>query len=277
MGVLYLVPTPIGNLEDVTLRALRVLREVSLIAAEDTRTARKLLNHYDIKTKFTSYHDHNRKAKIPFLLETLKTTDVALVSEAGMPAISDPGHELVVEAAKGGVPVVPLAGASALTAALAVSGLPVEGSLFLGFLPRRKGERRKLLESVRELPHTIVAFESPHRLHASLEDALAVLGDRRIAVCRELTKLYEEVFRGTLSQALDHFDSPRGEFTLVVAGATDAKLSGDRDRDLAWARDELRRLKGQGVRAKEAVATVAGASSLPRRDVYALWLEIGSP
>ena len=277
MGVLYLVSTPIGNLEDVTFRALRVLREVGLIAAEDTRTARKLLNHYEIKTPLTSYHDHNRKAKIPFIIETLNSTDVALVSEAGMPAISDPGRELVVEAAKAGMPVVPLPGASALSAALAVSGLPAEGSLFLGFLPRRKGERRRLLESLRDLPHTIVAFESPHRLRASLEDALAVLGDRRVAVCRELTKLYEEAFRGTLSQALEHFASPRGEFTLVVAGATDVKPSGAREQDLAWARDELRRLKCQGIRAKEAVASVAGASFLSRRDVYALWLEIGSP
>ncbi len=275
MAVLYIVATPIGNLEDITLRALRVLREVGLIAAEDTRTTRKLLNRYDITTPLTSYHEHNRAAKIPILMEALETKDVALVSEAGMPVISDPGRELVLEAISAGVPIVPILGASAVTSSLAISGLPAGEFLFLGFLPRRKGERRDLLESLVEQPYTIVLFEAPHRLQGSLEDVLAVLGDRDIAVCRELTKVHEEVFRDTVSQALAHFSNPRGEFTLVIGGAPPSKAVRDPAKDIEQARDELGRLKSQGLKAREAVALVARALGLPRRDVYKLWLDIG--
>ena len=270
MGVLYTVATPIGNLEDITLRALRVLGEVGLIAAEDTRTARKLLNRYKIKTPCTSYHEHNREVKIPVLMEALETKDVALVSEAGTPLISDPGYELVHEAIRAGVKVVPIPGASAMTACLPVGGLRAEGTLFLGFLPRRKGERRHLLESLTTQAYTIVAFEAPHRLRSTLEDALAVLGDREIAVCREMTKVYEEVFRGTLSQAHTHFSEPRGEFTLVIGGAPAAKAT----RDQAWTQDELRRLKSQGVKAREAVAVVARETNTSKKEVYRLWLEV---
>ena len=269
MGVLYVVATPIGNLEDITLRALRVLGEVGLIAAEDTRTTRKLLNHYGIKTPLTSYHEHNRQAKIPFLVEALETMDVALVSEAGVPGISDPGRELVLEAVQAGALIRPVPGASALTAALAVSGLPVEGSLFLGFLPRRKGERRKLLESIASLSYTLVAFEAPHRLRSCLADALDVLGDRSVVVCRELTKLYEEIFRGPISEALGYFQQPKGEFCLVVEGATCTMPTADD----GWVTSELQRLRAQGLKAKEAVATVGAASGRSHRELYRLWLE----
>ena len=269
MGVLYVVATPIGNLEDITLRALRVLGEVGLIAAEDTRTTRKLLNHYGIKTSLTSYHEHNRQTKIPFLVEALETMDVALVSEAGVPGISDPGRELVLEAVRAGALIRPLPGASALTAALAVSGLPVEGSLFLGFLPRRKGERRKLLDSMASLSYTLVAFEAPHRIRSCLADALEVLGDRRVVVCRELTKLYEEIFRGTISEALGHFQQPKGEFCLVVEGATCTTPATDD----GWVTAELKRLRAQGLKAKEAVAIVGAASGRSHRELYRLWLE----
>ena len=274
MGVLYVVATPIGHLEDVTLRALRVLREVGLIAAEDTRTTRKLLTRYDIKTPITSYNDHNMSTKIPNLIRALETQDVALVSEAGMPGVSDPGRELVVEADASGFPVVPVPGPSALTASLAISGMLAEGALYLGFLPRRKDKRRQLLDSIRTQTGIVVCFESPHRLRASLEDVLAVLGDRDITVCRELTKVYEEVYRGNVSQALAHFLEPRGEFTLVMAGAPAQAI--DRGRDLEWAGDELRRLKGQGLKAREAVAAVSKTSGVPRREVYGLWLGIES-
>ena len=270
MGALYIVATPIGNLEDITIRALRVLREVELIAAEDTRTTRKLLNHYDIKTRLTSYHEHNRQVMIPILVEALETKDIALVSEAGMPGISDPGYELVLEVINSGVSVVPIPGASALTASLAVSGRSAEGVLFLGFLPRRKRERWRILEPLRAQPYTIVTFESPHRLRSSLEDVVEVLGDRDVAVCRELTKMHEEVFRGKVSQAISHFTEPRGEFTLVIGGAPPANDIGDLDR----ARDELRSLKDRGVKAKEAVALVAGANNIPKRDAYRLWIEV---
>jgi 16S rRNA (cytidine1402-2'-O)-methyltransferase len=229
--VLYVVATPIGNLEDITLRALRVLGEVQLIAAEDTRTARKLLNRYDIKTRLTSYFEHNKKNKMPFLLETLEEQDIALISEAGTPGISDPGYELIRGAIEKGFKVVALPGPSAVTTAMAASGLPADQFVYLGFLPRKKGEKRRLLESVGTEPRTIICFESPYRMVDSLEAMLEKLGERNVAVCRELTKLYEEVFRGTLSEAVKHFHKPRGEFTIVIQGTGDIKKSLRKARD----------------------------------------------
>ncbi|MEI6186245.1 MAG: 16S rRNA (cytidine(1402)-2'-O)-methyltransferase [Dehalococcoidia bacterium] len=231
MPVLYVVATPIGNLEDITLRALRVLGEVTLIAAEDTRTARKLLNRYDIKTRLTSYFEHNKKNKMPVLLETLEEQDIALISEAGTPGISDPGYELIKAAIEKGFRVVALPGASAVTTAMAASGLPADQFVYLGFLPRKKGEKRRLLESVSTEPRTIICFESPYRVVDSLQAMLEKLGDRNVAVCRELTKLYEEVFRGTLSEAVKHFQKPRGEFTIVIQGTGDIKKSLRKARD----------------------------------------------
>ena len=269
MTVLYLVATPIGNLEDITFRALRILREVSLVAAEDTRTTRKLLTHYNINQTLTSYNEHNRSVKIPKLIETLKTKPVALVSEAGAPCISDPGYELVLKAIESGVRVVPIPGPSAVTTALALSGVPPEGFKFLGFFPRRKGHRRRLLDSLRTEAGAIVAFEAPHRLRTSLEGILETLGDREMTVCRELTKVYEEVFRGTVSQALEHFSEPRGEFTLVIQGASVAETAGDPE----WAQEELRRLKLDGAKAREAVALVSQAAGLSRKQAYRLWLD----
>ncbi|MCZ6534878.1 MAG: 16S rRNA (cytidine(1402)-2'-O)-methyltransferase [Chloroflexi bacterium] len=271
MPHLYVVATPIGNLEDVTLRALRILSEAKLIAAEDTRTTRKLLGRHGIKTPLVSFYEHNREARLPQILDTLRTGDVALVSEAGVPTLSDPGRELVRRALETGIRVVPVPGPSALTAAISVSGMPADAFTFLGFLPRRQGDRRKLLESVATSPQTVVIFEAPHRLRRALEDMLAVWGDRRITVCRELTKLYEEVFPGTISQALAYFTEPRGEFTLVVEGGTGEKEVWGEDR----ARDHLALMKKEGMRAKEAVAAVAKASGLPRRLVYQQWLALG--
>ena len=263
--------TPIGNLEDITLRAIRILGEVGLIAAEDTRTTRKLLNHHNIKTPLTSYNEHNSVAKLPQLIQALQEKDVALVSDAGTPGISDPGQQLVRAAADAGVPVVPVPGPSALTASFVVSGLPAQSCLFLGFLPRRKGERRRLWESAAGQPFTLVAFEAPHRLRPSLQDALEVLGDRQICVCRELTKLHEEVYRGSLSQALDHFQEPRGEFTLVIAG----RATPEPDLDPEAAQEELRHMKDQGLKGREAVAAVVSSSGLPRSKVYRLWVDLG--
>jgi len=221
---LYALATPIGNLEDISLRALRCLREAKLIAAEDTRTTRHLLNFYNIKTPVTSYHEHSKRAKLDYLLDFLEEGDVALVSEAGMPGLSDPGYRLIVAAIERGIPVVPVPGASAVTAALVVSGLPTDQFLYLGFLPRRQGKRQHLLSSIAGEPRTIVAFESPHRLKGTLSDIEETLGDRRLAICRELTKVYEEVFRGRVSQARGHFTKPRGEFTLVIEGKTRVKV-----------------------------------------------------
>ncbi|MFH1140583.1 MAG: 16S rRNA (cytidine(1402)-2'-O)-methyltransferase [Chloroflexota bacterium] len=274
MHTLYVVATPIGNLEDVTFRAVRVLQEVGIIAAEDTRTTRKLLKRYDIRTPLVSYYEGNRFLRLPFLLERLQQEDVALVSEAGMPGIRDPGYELVQAAVQAGATVVPVPGASAVTTALAVSGLPADQFLFLGFLPSRRKERRQALELVCHEPYTLVVFEAPHRLRASLEDMVVSLGaDRRMAVCRELTKFYEEVYRGTASEALAHFAQPRGEFTLVIAGAEENKVS--EEVTLQDAVEGLRRLKVSGVSAREAVAQVALQYGLPRRRVYQMWLELG--
>jgi len=274
MCTLYLVATPIGNLEDITLRALRILREVDLIAAEDTRTTRKLLSHYDIHTTLTSYNDRNKRAKTPYILERLGRSDVALVSEAGTPAISDPGQELVVAAYALGARVVPVPGPSVVTAALAAAGLPSRTFTYLGFLPRRPGSRRRLLRSVAGQPDTLVAFEAPHRLHDSLLDIRQELGDRPIAVCRELTKLFEEVFRGSISEALAWFAEPRGEFTLVIAGAEPSQQP-DSDADVeASVREEMRRLRGRGATAQEAISRLSRQYSLPRRRLYQIWLSL---
>ena len=224
MPVLYVIATPIGNLEDISLRALRLLQEVKLIAAEDTRTTRHLLNAHNIKTPLTSYHEHSKRAKLDYLLNYLEKEDLALVSEAGMPGLSDPGYELIVAAIERGISVVPIPGASAVTTALVVSGLPTDQFLYLGFLPRRKGQRQRLLSSIVDEPRTIVAFETPHRLKEALSDIEEILGNRRLSVCREITKVHEEIFRGRVSQAREHFSEPRGEFSLVIEGKTRAWL-----------------------------------------------------
>jgi 16S rRNA (cytidine1402-2'-O)-methyltransferase len=224
MSVLYVIATPIGNLEDISLRALRLLQEVKLIAAEDTRSTRRLLSAHDIKTPLTSYHEHSKRTKLDYLLNYLDREDLALVSEAGMPGLSDPGYDLIVAAIERGVSVVPIPGASAVIAALAVSGLPTDQFIYVGFLPRRKGQRQRILSSIAEESRTIVAFETPHRLSQALGDIEEILGNRRISVCRELTKVHEEIFRGRVSQAREHFIEPRGEFTLVVEGKTRAWL-----------------------------------------------------
>jgi 16S rRNA (cytidine1402-2'-O)-methyltransferase len=224
MPVLYIIATPIGNLEDISLRALRLLQEVKLIAAEDTRTTRQLLNFYNIKTPLTSYHEHSKRAKLDYLLNYLEKEDLALVSDAGMPGISDPGYELIVAAIERGISVVPIPGASAVITALVVSGLPTDQFLYVGFFSRRKGQRQRLLSSIVDEPRTIVAFETPHRLYEALSDIEEILGNRRISVCRELTKVHEEIFRGRVSQAREHFTEPRGEFSLVIEGKTRAWL-----------------------------------------------------
>ena len=224
MAILYVVATPIGNLEDISLRALRVLREVKLIAAEDTRKTRRLLNAYNIETPLTSYHEHSKRAKLDYLLGYLEKEDLALVSEAGMPGLSDPGYDLIVAAIERGISVVSVPGPSAVITALVVSGLPTDQFVFVGFLPRRKGQRQRLLSSISDEARTIVAFEAPHRVREALTDIEEILGDRRVSVCRELTKVHEEVFRGRMSQARKHFAEPRGEFSLVIEGKTRAWL-----------------------------------------------------
>lgn len=270
MHTLYLVGTPIGNLEDVTLRALRVLREVALIAAEDTRRTRVLLARYDIRTRTTSFHEGNKARQTARLLATLEREDVALVTEAGMPGISDPGFELARAARERGAEVVVVPGPSAATTAVVASGLPSDRFVFHGFLPRKSPERRRALRAVAGSPWSLVVFEAPRRLRGALRDMLDTLGDREVAVCREMTKLHEEVYRGTVSDALAHFDAPRGEFTLVVAGAAEGAAQASSDE----AREALLRLRAQGLRARESVAQVAEATGLAHRALYRMWLDL---
>lgn len=272
MPTLFLVGTPIGNLEDISLRALRVLREVSLIAAEDTRMTGRLLRHYEIATPMVSYHEFSRQGRIDELIERAKTEAIALVSDAGMPGLSDPGYRLVNAAIEAGCEVSPVPGPSAAVAALISSGLPSDRYLFLGFLPRQQAARRAALQTVVQLPYTLVLYEAPHRLLNLLADIVSTLGDRELCVARELTKMYEETWRGTASQAIHHFRQGqiRGEITVVITGAS---------RDvMKWTEAEvLAELKGQladGVSRKKAVASLVEQSGWNRRQVYRLALQL---
>ncbi len=270
MPILYVVATPIGNLEDISLRALRVLREVKLIAAEDTRKTRRLLTAYDIKTPMTSYYEHNKLTKLDHILDQLKEADIALVSEAGMPGISDPGYELIAAASRRNIAVVPIPGPSAITTALAVSGLPTDKFTFIGFLPNKAAARRKALEKIANEPGTIVTLEAPHRIAATLEDIHKTLGDRRIAICREMTKVHEEVFRGTIGEAIKHFTNPRGEFTLVIEG----KGSKEKPQMTDAVARQLHEMYLAGATAREAVAIMAGATGLKKKELYQTWLKL---
>jgi len=273
MGTLYVVGTPIGNLQDITLRALDTLRQVSLIAAEDTRTTGRLLAHHSIDTPRTSYWEHNKLSKLQAILAALDEGDVALVSEAGMPGLSDPGYELIRAAIQAGHRVSPIPGPTAPITALVVSGLPTDRFLYLGFLPRRAGPRRRLLAQLAPVEHTLLAFEAPHRLLGTLEDVERILGNREMAIARELTKLHEEIWRGRVRQARDHFATqpPRGEFTLAIAGA-DRQASRWGDERV---RETVKQLLDAGVPRREAVKAAAEMAERPRQEVYQLVLAGG--
>jgi len=273
MGVLYVVATPIGNLEDITHRAVRILKEVSLIAAEDTRQTRRLLNCYNIRTPMTSYFEHNKKTKLENVLNHLKEEDVALVSDAGTPGLNDPGYELIVRAIECGIKVEPIPGSSVILTALVVSGLPTDRFVYVGYLPRKSGERRHFSNSTVNESATLIALETPHRLRRALSDLLDILGDRRIAVCRELTKVHEEIYRGTLSQAVAYFVEPRGEFALVIEGNRQVATLVPDDDILR----RLRRMYQFGMKAKEAIAEVSRDSGISRKQLYQAWLELSSP
>lgn len=266
MSNLYLVATPIGNLEDITLRALETLRHVSWIAAEDTRHSGRLLKHFDIQTSLISFHEHSQAAKLEHIVSLLEQGDVALVSDAGTPVISDPGYELVIAALAAGHQVIPIPGPSAPISALIASGLPSDRFLYLGYLPRKSSERRKLLGEVVDLPYTLVFFETPHRLVASLQDLQDVLGDRDAAVGREITKLHEEFFRGSLSAALAHYNAapPRGEITLVIAGIPKDSQEWSEKQLLAAIKDH----QAQGLPPAQIASQLAARSHWPRRKIY---------
>ncbi|MCL2337224.1 MAG: 16S rRNA (cytidine(1402)-2'-O)-methyltransferase [Firmicutes bacterium] len=270
-GLLYLCATPIGNLADITLRALQILREADLVAAEDTRRTRRLLSHYDIHTPLVSYHEHNRRRQGEYLLERLAAGDtVALVSDAGTPGISDPGVELVREAVALGIPVTTLPGPSALLAALVVSGLAVERFVFEGFLPAKGADRNRRLAALAGETRTIVLYEAPHRLLKTLADLTVNLGERRACAARELTKLHEELLRDTLTGLQEHFtrQPPRGEFVLVIEGAGAA--SGAEAEE--WAglplEDHVRLLMAEGLAKNEAIKKIARLRNLPRQELY---------
>ncbi|MEH2076385.1 MULTISPECIES: 16S rRNA (cytidine(1402)-2'-O)-methyltransferase [unclassified Nostoc] len=273
-GTLYVVGTPIGNLEDITFRAVRILQTVDIIAAEDTRHTGKLLQHFQVKTPQVSYHEHNRTSRIPELLEHLiNNKAIALVSDAGMPGISDPGYELVKACIEAGISVVPIPGASAAITALSASGLPTNRFVFEGFLPAKTQQRQEHLESLQTESRTLIFYESPHRLRDTLQDLAEVWGsDRQIVLGRELTKLYEEFWRGTIAEAIAHYSQrePQGEYTLVVAGipASQPQLT---EEEL---KAELKQLISQGISRSQASRQLAKFTSLPRRQLYQLALSI---
>jgi 16S rRNA (cytidine1402-2'-O)-methyltransferase len=267
MGTLYLVATPIGNLEDMSPRAVRILRETVLIAAEDTRHTGKLLKHFEIETPLTSYFEHNKLNKLDFILDKLSSGDVALVSDAGTPAINDPGYELVKAALASNHEVRPVPGPSAPITALTVSGLPTDSFLYLGYLPHKTSERHKRLEEVESQPFTLVFLESPYRIVEALEDIFSILGDRKICVAREMTKMFEEYWRGNVSEAVQHFKSQpaRGEFTLVVDGK---KMDGNEK----WTETQLQiaienELKSEKS-AKEISAELTEISGWSKKEIY---------
>ena len=269
MGSLYLVATPIGNLEDLSPRALRVLREARLIAAEDTRVTRKLLTHFDVHTPLTSYFEHNKLSKLDTILSALSEGDVALVSDAGTPAINDPGYELVRAALAAGYTVSPIPGPCAPVAALAASGLPTDSFLYLGYLPRKASERRELVAQISNLHHSLIFLEAPHRLQEALGDLEAYLGDRPVAIARELTKVHEEIWRGSLSASRAHFsqNEPRGEFTLIVGGqnAVDKTVWNE-----AQLKDAIQLGLDSGESPSGLASRLASASGWPRREIYKL-------
>lgn len=272
-GTLYIIATPIGNLEDITLRALRLLKEVDVIAAEDTRHTRKLLTHYGIPTPLTSYHDHSETEKAPELIAQLQAgKNIALVSDAGTPCIADPGFRLVTAAAEAGLSVVPIPGPSMVTALMSVGGLPTDRFAFEGFLPAKRTQRRKALQDLRREERTLVFFESPHRVLEMLADLEEICGDRRIVIGRELTKMFEELLRGKVSElrGLLAARDMKGEVAILVAGQPESSVSEDA-RPLA---EEMQELSAQGFSLKDVARIVSETRGIPKREVYALGLRM---
>jgi 16S rRNA (cytidine1402-2'-O)-methyltransferase len=272
-GVLYVVATPIGNLEDITLRALRILKEVDLIAAEDTRHTRKLLSHYGIATPLTSYYDQIEASKALELIRQLQAgKTVALVSDAGTPGISDPGYRLVKGAAEAGIVVIPVPGVSTLTALLSIGGLPTDRFVFEGFLPAKNSHRRKALDRLKHEERTLVLFESPHRLLDMLADLEELCGDRQIVIGRELTKIFEEALRGSVSDVRTRLEGRKikGEIALLVAGRSAAGET----KETPPLAEEIGLLQSQGLALKEIAQVLSERHGVPRREVYALGVQL---
>jgi len=273
-GHLYIVGTPLGNLEDMTFRAVRILQEVDLIAAEDTRHTGKLLQHFAINTPQLSYHEHNRQARLQELLARLEQgKSIALVSDAGMPGISDPGHGLIQACLQAAIAVVAIPGPTAAITALCISGLPTDQFIFEGFLPLKGPRRRQRLSALQREPRTIILYEAPHKLLVTLDDLIQVLGaDRPVALARELTKRFEECWRGTLGQAHQHYqqDPPKGEFTLVIAGRPESPPTVSAEA----LKEELAQLLQAGVSRSDASRQLAKTTGLAKKDIYQLSLTL---
>lgn len=272
-GILYIVPTPIGNLKDITLRALEVLNDVDLIAAEDTRQTLKLLNHFEIKKTLISYHKYNEKNKSEDIINLINEgKKIALVSDAGMPGISDPGSVIVKCCIEQGVKFEVLPGATAFTTALVYSGLDTTKFLFRGFLPRENKERKPIIQDIINCQETIILYEAPHRLLDTLSFLLSNLGDRKIAVCRELTKLYEEIYRGSISESVNYFkvNKPRGEFVLVIEGKRIEDI--EEEKKSIWIdlsiEEHILSYINNGISKKEAIKMVAKDRNLPKNEIY---------
>ncbi|HFI0106374.1 TPA: 16S rRNA (cytidine(1402)-2'-O)-methyltransferase [Streptococcus suis] len=274
-GSLFLVPTPIGNLQDMTFRAIQTLKDVDMIAAEDTRNTGLLLKHFEIETRQTSFHEHNAHEKIPVLIDWLKSgQSIAQVSDAGLPSISDPGHDLVKAAIAEDIPVVALPGASAGITALIASGLAPQPHIFYGFLPRKAGQQKDFFQEKRAYPETQIFYESPYRVADTLENMLSVYGDRQVTVVRELTKLYEEYQRGTISEVLDYLnDTPlKGECLIIVAGASEEELPSAEDVDL---KAEVEKEIAAGRKPNQAIKEVAKRYQLKKQEVYDVYHGLG--
>ena len=277
-GQLYICATPIGNLEDITLRVLRTLREVDVIAAEDTRNTIKLLNHFEIKTPMTSYHEYNKVDKARYLVEQMaRGVSVALVTDAGTPAISDPGEELVRQCYEAGISMTSLPGPAACITALTISGLPTRRFCFEAFLPADKKERKEVLEELQSETRTMIIYEAPHHLAKTLRELAEALGDRRISICKELTKTFEQVFQTTLFQAAERFETeaPRGEQVLVIEGRSRAEMKAEEQK--SWEEiplsEHMERYLSQGIEKKEAMRMVAKDRGISHREVYQGLLE----
>ncbi|MCF6245968.1 MAG: 16S rRNA (cytidine(1402)-2'-O)-methyltransferase [Desulfobacula sp.] len=272
-GTLYIVATPLGNLADITFRAVDILKQVNLIAAEDTRYSRRLLNHYDITTSLISCHEHNEVQKIPRLIADLKNgTNIALISDAGTPTISDPGYKLIQAAAKHAIKIIPIPGCSAAIAGLSVAGLPTDSFLFIGFLPKKAHKQKQILESLKELSSTLIIYESPKRIKKSLQTMIPIMGDREACLAREITKLHEEYIRGTLSyilQKLDEKEVIKGECSLFVKGCTKDDVMDDHDIE-AIVKDRLLHSK---IGTSQMARQICVEFNLPRKQVYDLILK----
>lgn len=279
MGKLYLVPTPIGNLKDITLRALEVLKSVDIIASEDTRVTLKLLNHFGIKKSLISYHKHNEQGKSENIIELLKQeNDIAIVTDAGTPGISDPGSVIVCKCIEEGIGFEVLPGATAITTALVYSGLDTTSFIFKGFLPRENKDRKKVLEDLKDRRETLIFYEAPHRIKNTLEGIYDVLGNRKVALCREITKLHEEILRYSLEEVIEYYNEhdPRGEYVMVIRGKSEEEIIEEEKAkwDELSIEEHIMKYINEGISKKEAIKIVAKERGIPKSEVYKFSIDI---